>query len=305
MTNDLARMAQSPTHTVSVMNQAGLAAATADFEDRAKHGGKVSTAEISAEWAARLKKAADDKACQPYAHGSPPVSAESKGLPAERARLADYVAWLWATTVELESLLEIEHRVNRIIDEPAESGRKLTDTLKSEASRLIEAMGFIKEGSTAAVEASAHERVLKAHEANQRNAQVAAAALPELQERIRVKRLQLAALENRRNEFLHPVLVEIGDHLGHALVKRISALRDVVQQVSGLAAVVGGGYGDGWTNRHREPIKLARPNFQSTKLCPDSVFEIKPDPESEKWWRQTGEALMKNPKVPVTFPKSA
>jgi hypothetical protein len=242
---------------------------------------------------------------RPYTEGMPPASPESKGLPAARAKLADYVAWLNATTTEFDSLLEAEHRVKRIIDEPNESGRKVTDTLKSEASRLIEAMGFLKEGTTAEVEASAHARVLKAHEANQRNAQVATAALPELHERIRVKKSQVAALEKRRKEFLHPALVEMGDSLGQVLVKRISDLRDIVQQVSGLAAVVGGGYGDGWTNRHSEPIKLARPNFQSTKLCPDSVFEIKPDPESANWWRQIGESLMKNPKVRITLPKAA
>jgi hypothetical protein len=242
---------------------------------------------------------------RPYSEGIPPASPESKELPAARAKLADYVAWLNATTAELDSLLEAEHRVKRIIDEPNESGRKLADTLKSEASRLIEAMGFLKEGTTASIEASAHERVLKAHEANQRNAQVAAAALPELQEQVRLKKSQVAALEKRRNEFLHPALVEIGDHLGHVLVKRISGLRDIVQQVGGLAAVVGGGYGDGWGNRHSEPTRLARPNLQSIKLCPDRAFEIKPDPESANWWRQTGETLMKNPKAHITLPKAA
>jgi hypothetical protein len=55
MRADLERMAQSPTHTVSVLNRAGYDKVLADFEDREKHGGKATSGEISAEFRRRIE----------------------------------------------------------------------------------------------------------------------------------------------------------------------------------------------------------------------------------------------------------
>jgi hypothetical protein len=272
-------------------------------------------ADRRAQWARdRKAKAAEFD----YATGEPPAVAESKGHLHHRARLINLVALKRAVEDKRDAARETLHKLDRIINEEVETERTRTQVIASDTVRLLEGLGFVSEGTHANREAMARDQIEAKLAANRRAAETAKAARPEVERRIALHESQLETLAKRETEFLSAALVEMGEFLGPVYVKRLNALREVMEVLFSLGKIADA---YGWekierpmkaVNPHdsRAPliiqvpeIKLPRAGLDTLKIVPNERFVIKLDDKNP--WQAVAVQLLDDPTRDVALPALA
>jgi hypothetical protein len=251
-----------------------------------------------------------------YAEDEPPTVPEAKGHPHHRGQLINFVALRHAVTDRRDAARNTLHKVDRIINEEVETQRTLTEVVKSETVRLLEGLGFVSEGTHAEKESLAREQIEAKLAANRRAAETAKAARPEVERRIALHDRQLELLAKRKDDFLLPALREMAECLGPVYIKRVQAVRDVMQILFALGERMHG-WGkierkilvpdprDSWSRLERSipEIKLPRAGLDTLKLVPDERFAIKLGAANP--WDDIAAALLDDPTKPVALPSLA
>jgi hypothetical protein len=206
--------------------------------------------------------------------------------------------------------------LDRTINEEVETQRTLTQAIASEATRLLESWGYFAKGTHAEKEAVARDVIEAKLSANRRAAETAKAARPEVERRIALHERQLEMLAKRENDFLLPALREMAEVLGPVYIKRVQAVREVMQILFALGERMRG-WGkierhilvqdprDSWSRlEHAIPeIKLPRAGLDTLKLVPDERFSIKLGASNP--WDDIAAALLDDPTRPVALPSLA
>jgi hypothetical protein len=292
MRSDLARMAQSSTHTVSTMNRAGYAEALADFEDREKNGGQTS-ATISAEWRERLEEKAEADLLRPYTEG------EIAG------GLAGWKSKVDAKRDELDGLRTVEGRLHKHREAPEHTRRSLTEATTALARRMLAGMGVgVAEPETEAQTVDAAQLEAR-YEVEKRAAATATEALSIVHEKIAVTEKQLDALLAREKEFMDPALRELGEALGAAYIRTINDFRQIYSLAGALGAELGthGAYGSGFDKF--EPLDLPKPDLAACRIARPEKLKIRIDENHRAFWKNARNTLRADPKAKISLPKAA
>jgi hypothetical protein len=247
-----------------------------------------------------------------YENDEPPARPEAKGHPPARRALINYIAVKRGLEDKLGAEKERKHKLQRMIDEPAETEKTLAQTLKSESLRLLESIGFVSEGTHAEQENIARESIEAKLAANRRSADTARHAMPEVETRIALHELQLQQ-SNRKRDYLLPALIEAAEKYGPVYIKRARALADVMEPLFSLGELVHGWdkierkivvpeEHDNWSRKEVSvpEIRLPRAKIDTLKLVPDSQFVIKLPKENP--WRAVVEQLIDDPTAAVKMP---
>jgi hypothetical protein len=288
--NDAVRTVQESFLPRSVMNQAGVAAATADFEDRERNKGP-SSSEISAEFRRRIEADREAEALRPFTEGEPPGG----------NTLVGWKAWHNQKRDELDSYHVAAERLGKHLDAPEATQRSLTEAIASGARKMLAGMGI----GTADAEPDAvlAPGQLEARlEAERRAAREATAALEIVNAKIAVTEKQLAAIEARADEFVRPALRELAEALGTQYVRVVNQFREVSSLLWALTPLLGGEgkFASGFQAFQR--LDLPRPGLYSTKLVPESKFKIRIDDKDVAFWRNARESLLADPRAKITLP---
>jgi hypothetical protein len=275
----------------SVMNQAGVAAATADFEDRERNGGQ-SSGEISAKWRKRLDEEKEADALRPFTEGAPPGG---NTLPA-------WKAWCDGLRDELDSYHAVAERLRKHLDAPEATQRSLTEAVMSGARRMLAGMGI--GAPDAEPEATLAPGQLEARlEAERRAAREATAALAIVNEKIAETENRLNAVRARADEFVRSALIALMEPLGGRYIRAVNEIREVMSLMWAAAPLLGGmgKFGSGFEAFQR--LDLPRPGLDSTKLVPDSKFKVRIDDKDVAFWRNARNTLLADPKAKISLPK--
>jgi hypothetical protein len=285
--------AHIPMSPRSVLNQAGYAAAAADFEDREKNGG-ASSAEISAEWAARLEREREEEALKPFVEGPPP----------EGSTLAGWKLWCDELRDELDTLNVGAERLRKHTGAVEATARTLKEIFAARTNRMLASVGIgtVEPDETAVDPAQLEARL----EAERRAAREATAALEIIAEKIAVTEKRLAAVRSRAAEFVNPELCNIAGALGPRYIRAINELREVSSLLFALGVELGAGgrFGSGFEAFER--MTFPRPGLATTKTVPDAKFIVgRPTDSDLAYWKNARNTLLANPLAKISLPKAA
>jgi hypothetical protein len=295
--NDVMRTASESFLPRSVMNQAGVAAATADFEDRAKHGGKTTTAEISAEWRKRLDEEKEAEALRPFTEGTPPGG----------NTLQAWKAWCDGLRDELDTLHTAAERLQKHLQAPEATQRSLTEAIARGARRMLAGLGVGTAEPELEGSALAPGQLEARLAAERRASAEASAALEIVNAKIRETEQRLRAVRARADEFVRPAIRAIMEPLSVRYIRAVNELREVMSLMWAAVPLLGGTgtYGSGFDNFEFSGFNLPRPGLDGTKLVPDSKLKIRIDDKDVAFWRNARESLLADPRAKISLPKSS
>jgi hypothetical protein len=260
-----------------------------------------------------------------YENGTPPPSPGRKGHHPHRAKLIDFVAFRDGHRDSIAADVEALRKLDVIIDATVNDAKSLREFVSSEATRLLEAIGFLSPGSSDSKEATARDVIEARIAANRNSAETAKAARPQVEARVAVKREQLAQLEKREPELLAAARHEMIDcsSWGQEYVRRLQSLREIMELIWSAADLFqhkGASVGT-WERINREimrrsshdswsyekidvpNIKLPRPGLGALKVVPDERFTIGLPKENP--WQAIAKQLLFAPAEKIPLPALA
>ncbi len=275
---DLARMAADGSAPPLVGRPVTDQNTIADFSFYANRGiTRQDLAERDRHWA---RQDAEDKILAEYRGEIPGgIVADTRGLRGSRCEWARYVAWKARTAAELADLKSTKARLGDIV-----SAATQTEGLIAAAVRRTTSVPTWQ-GCDRRYRRRRGFRVAKKARERARHSQAAAQAMPEIEAQIEAKKKQLAELEKREPEFLHPAMAEIFEEsgIGRAYARKqaeVAALKDVIDRFTGnftgfytpsLNSLHDAKPVDlGWKHSWREIAKELRadPRLEPAKLLP-------------------------------------
>ncbi len=193
----------------------------------------------------KLVDAGEDLPAPVDGYGAPPASitAETRGLPPQRAALALHLAWIQSVAGEIDALQTGREKIVSQIDKAKQAQAKLKEDTNTVAASLLDKIKRGVEWSFGSVVTPGHIERAETIAASSHHLAVAESALAQLDQEIADKTALHFAIENRQGEFMRRALREYAaNEVGQEYAAALDAVRECMTRLEALERFCGGGH---------------------------------------------------------------